>query len=442
MSKLFAGARIHTLRKHHELTQVDMARQLGISTSYLNQLENDQRPLTATVLMQLTDSFGVEASYFSSEHDIRTVNELAEILPDIPTEELSDFAARFPALAHQVLQLPQHVGENTIHPYEVVRDFFYDANNYFHELDTAAEDFATWAGSPQIRLTRIATALDTNFDVTVRFNQPTGGLRRVYDPVLRELRLLPGMTEAQQCFELAFQHGLMKEASLIDDYVDGLPSEETKEIARLGLAQYYAAAVVMPYGVFLAQAERTRYDIDLIAARFGTSFESTCQRLSTLQRPGSRSVPFFFVRTDRAGNISKRQSATSFHFSRTGGGCPLWVVHRAFETPNRITRQVAAMPDGRTYLWIARMVQGSARGFGTPAKEFAVGLGCDLDQAHRLVYSDQLNLSPQSAMPIGPGCGTCQREECVQRAFPVEGRKVSLDLNLTTELAYRTVRDS
>lgn len=441
MSKLFAGARIHTLRKHYELTQVEMARQVGISTSYLNQLENDQRPLTATVLLQLTDSFDVEASYFSSEHDMRTVNELAELLPELPAEELADFTARFPTIAREVLHLPQHAEAELQDPYTVSRDFFYENNNYFHELDIAAEEFAKWAGSTRIRLTRIATALDTQFNVTVRFNQRTGGPRRVFDPLTRELRLLPGLTEAQQCFELAFQYGLMKEASLIDDYLSDLPTEESKEVARLGLAQYYAAAVTMPYGTFLAHAERTRYDIDVISSRFGTSFESTCQRLSTLQRPGSRSVPFFFVRTDRAGNISKRQSATSFHFSRTGGGCPLWVVHRAFETPNRITRQVAAMPDGRTYLWVARMVQGTAQAFGSPTKEFAVGLGCDLDQAHRLVYSDQLNLSPQAAMPIGPGCGTCQREDCVQRAFPIEGRKFTLDLNTTTDLTYRTIED-
>lgn len=436
MTKLYAGARIRTLRTHHELTQVDMARQLGISTSYLNQLENDQRPLTVPVLMQLTEAFDVAATYFSADNDLRLVNELTELLPSTPAEELADFAARFPTIAHQVTEFSRATVETS--PFEAVRDFFYNARNYFHSLDLAAEELATWAGSPQIRLTRLATALDSSLGVTVRFNQKTGGPRRVFDPATRELRLRGGLSEAQQCFELAFQYGLLQEASLIDEHLAPITDPDTRAIARLGLAQYFAAAVTMPYGVFLAEAEATRYDIDLIASRFGTSFESTCQRLSTLQRPGSRSVPFFFVRTDRAGNISKRHSASTFHFSRSGGSCPLWVVHRAFETPNRITRQVAVMPDGRAYLWIARMVQGATQAWGTPSKEFAVGLGCDLEQAHRLVYSDQLNLSPTAASPIGPGCVTCPREECTQRAFPIAGRKVALDPHRTTELAYQT----
>lgn len=439
MSKHYAGARIRTLRRHHELTQVEMANQLGISTSYLNQLENDQRPLTVTVLLQLTESFDVQASYFSSEHDLRTINELAEVLPGIPTDELADFAARFPDIANAIPELSS--SRTDPNPYQLVRDFFYAANNYFNELDLAAEKLADWAGVRQMRLTRLATALDNNHGVTVRFNQHDQRPRRVFHPETRELHLRGGINEAQLCFQLALQYGLLDQGTLIDELVADLPTDAARKVARLGLAQYYAAAVTMPYGKFLARAEETRYDIDLLGAHFGTSFESTCQRLSTLQRPGSRSVPFFFIRTDRAGNISKRQSSSSFHFSRSGGSCPLWVVHRAFETPNRVTRQVASMPDGRSYLWIAKMVQGPVQPFGTPAKEFAVGLGCDLDQAHRLVYADQLNLSPTAAVPIGPGCAACVRDDCAQRAFPYQGRPVTVDLNSTTELAYRTVND-
>ena len=84
----------------------------------------------------------------------------------------------------------------------------------------------------------------------------------------------------------------------------------------------------MPYQPFLSMAEETRYDIDLLCNYFGTGFETTAQRLATLQRPGLNGVPFSFIRTDRAGNISKRQSSTAFHFARSGGSCPLWVVHR------------------------------------------------------------------------------------------------------------------
>ena len=419
MSKHYAGARIHTLRTSRSLTQVEMARKIGISTSYLNQLENDQRPLTVSVLLQLTRVFGLDASFFSQDSEQRTIGELAELLPGLSDDELADFAIRYPRIADAVREIPTLLTSAALSPHATVRDFFQRNENYFDDLDLAAEHFALHAPSRQLRLTRLAAAFDRDYGYTVRFNQYAQGPRSMLDTASREIRLRTGLTEAQQCFELSYHYALIGHISLIDAHLAPITDPDAYSLGRHGLAQYFAAAVTMPYGEILAAAEATRYDIDMIAARFGTGFESTCQRLGTLQRPGSRAVPFAFVRTDRAGNISKRQSTTSFHFSQRGGTCPLWVVHRAFETPNRVTRQVAVMPDGRTYLWVARMVQGPAAGFGTPRQENAVALGCDTDHAERLVYADGLDLSPDSATPIGPGCETCPRNECPQRAFPV-----------------------
>lgn len=421
MTRHYAGAQIHTLRTGQGLTQGEMARKLGISTSYLNQLENDQRPLTVTVLLQLTRVFGVDASFFSPDAQHRTVRELADLLPGIDDAELTDFAVRFPNVAKHVLEIPTLIDASFANPHITIRDLFQAHGNYFDDLDTAAERFASHAPSRQLRLTKLAAVVDRERGFHVRFNQYDTGPRSTVDLKAREIRLRSGLTEAQQCFELSYHYGLIAHGAEIDGHLAGLGSEgdqRARELGRHGLAQYFAAAATMPYRDILAAAEETRYDIDVIAARFGTGFESTCQRLGTLQRPGERAAPFFFVRTDRAGNISKRQSSTSFHFAQRGGTCPLWVVHRAFETPNRVTRQVSVMPDGRAYLWVARMVQGPAAGFGAPRQEHAVALGCDIAHADRLIYADGLDLSPQSATPIGPGCETCPRTACPQRAFP------------------------
>lgn len=432
MSKIYAGARIHALRKSRGLTQVAMAKRLDLSTSYLNQLENDQRPLTATVLMQLTQRFDVDPGYFSPDRNLHAIAELRTLFPGVEEDTLSDLTSRFPELIPHLVAIAGHapvVPEAS--PSELVRDFFYEAGNYIHDLDVLGEDLAKHTGDKILRLTRLSNELDHSFGVRVRFGHRQSGPRREFHPDRRELSLRAGLSDAQLCFEMALQYCLLAYRHVLDNLVSELPTDAAKKLATYGLAQYFAAAVTMPYRQFLAAAEDTRYDIDRVAGIFGTGFETTVQRLTTLQRPGSRGVPFFFIRTDRAGNISKRQSATGFHFSRSGGSCPLWVVHRAFETPNRITRQVASMPDGRTYLWVARHVQGEAKRFGTPRKEFAVGLGCDISQAHRIVYSDALNLSPASATPIGPGCITCPREHCAQRAFPQAGSSQVTDLNFT-----------
>lgn len=437
MPKLFAGGRIRTLRRGNGLTQTEMARRLDISTSYLNQLENDQRPVTVTVLMGMAKAFDVDPTYFSQDNDARTIASLHETLPSVPPEQLADVAARHPELAHAILTRFR-TASPTASPYSIVRDYFYETRNYIHSLDLAGEELAADLGSMQLRIGRLADRLERDAGVTVHFRGDVSGPSRRFDPVTRHLTLRTGLKETQLCFEMALQYALIVHEELLDELVAELPTDEAKAVALLGLAQYFAAAVTLPYTQFLEKAEDSRYDIDQIAYHFSASFESTCHRLSSLQRPSDRGVPFFFVRTDRAGNISKRQSATGFHFSRSSGTCPLWVIHRAFETPARVTRQVASMPDGRTYLWIARYVSAASRGFGQPRKEFAVALGCDLDQAHRLVYSDGLDLTPEAATPIGPGCSSCARKHCPQRAFPEAGKTVVVDLNTGLEERYLT----
>ncbi|AKK10491.1 short-chain fatty acyl-CoA regulator family protein [Corynebacterium uterequi] len=436
MTKLFAGGRIRTLRRGSRLTQAEMARRLNISTSYLNQLENDQRPLSVAVLLALSEAFDVDASYFSADRDARTVAALREALPGVPSEQLADIASRYPEVAQRLIRTPPQPSAPSA--YAQAQNYFFQARHYIHELDVAGERLAASLGSPQLRVGRLSERLDRDAGVTVNFRGDTSGPRRRFDVDTRTLTLRTGLRESQLCFEMALHYALTVHRGSLDGLVDDLASTEAQAIARLGLAQYFAAAVTLPYTEFLDQAEETRYDVDKLSYRFSTSFESTCQRLSSLQRPGSRGVPLFFVRTDRAGNISKYQSATSFHFSRSSGTCPLWVIHRAFETPNRVTRQVTSMPDGRSYLWVARYVAGASRGFGRPRKEFAVALGCDLDRAHQLVYSDGLDLSPEAATPIGPGCSVCARSGCPQRAFPQAGREVVVDFAESREERYLT----
>ncbi|MBP8840694.1 MAG: DUF2083 domain-containing protein, partial [Giesbergeria sp.] len=171
--------------------------------------------------------------------------------------------------------------------------------------------------------------------------------------------------------------------------------------------------------------------------RFGVGFETVCHRLSSLQRPGAPGLPFFFIRIDRAGNISKRQSATHFHFSKTGGTCPLWNVYEAFSQPGKILPQIARMPDGRSYLWIARTVSNGQGGYGAPSKTFSVALGCDIRHASRVVYARAMNLDdPDIATPIGMGCKICERTTCPQRAFPFVGRPLDVRENESRFVPY------
>ncbi|QNE89035.1 DUF2083 domain-containing protein [Corynebacterium incognita] len=420
MRKHYAGAKIHALRRAHRLTQVEMAKKLGLSVSYLNQIENDQRPLTVTVLLTLANNFDTDPSYFSDAPDARLLSELRATLPALDDAALMDLADRFPDAASDLAALSHRV-EAAPPPqdHQLVRDFFYDGRAYIDQLDTRAEAFAASLGDQLTRLTRLSAIFDRDFGINVRSSRHREGPRSHFDPATRDLSLRSGLAESQLVFDLAMNYCTRAYSELLEELSAPLPTPGAQAMARKDLAKYFAAAVVMPYEPFLETVENLRYDMDAVAIEFGTGFEAAAHRLTSLQRPQARAVPFFFARTDRAGNISKRQAGAGFHFSRDVGTCPLWVVHRAFETPNRITRQVATMPDGRTHLWIARMVQGNVHPFGQPRKEFAVSIGCDIEHADAVVYADGLNLSPDAATPIGPGCALCPRTDCTQRAFPM-----------------------
>lgn len=443
-SRTFSGARLRRLRQERGLTQVALAKALDLSTSYVNQLENDQRPITVPVLLLLTERFDLSAQYFSSDSDARLVADLGHPGDEFfdlgaATEELEGYRSRATAETELPPARPM--------PFEEVRDFFYDRNNYIHDLDMAAERMFTESGMRTGGLDiQLAELMRDRFGISVVIddNLPDTAKRR-YHPDTKVLRVAHWLMPGQRAFQIATQLALVGQSDLISSIVatDDQLSTEARGVARIGLANYFAGAFLLPYREFHRAAEQLRYDIDLLGRRFGVGFETVCHRLSTLQRPRQRGIPFIFVRTDKAGNISKRQSATAFHFSRVGGSCPLWVVHDAFAQPERIVRQVAQMPDGRSYFWVAKTTAADGLGYLGPHKNFAVGLGCDLAHAHKLVYSTGVVLDdPSTEVPIGAGCKICNRTSCAQRAFPYLGGRVAVDENAGSSLPYSSTEQS
>ena len=467
MAKTFSGARLRRLRQEQGLTQAALAQALDLSTSYVNQLENDQRPITVPVLLALTERFDLPPQYFSSDSDARLVADLSDVFTETAAEhpvsgsQIEEFVARMPEIGRSLVGVHRRLRDATAElegyryrataetslapqrpmPFEEVRDFFYDRNNYIGDLDVAAEQmFAESGMRPGGLDIQLSELMRDRFGITVVIDDdlPETTKRRYHQDtkVLRVARwLMPG----QRAFQIATQLALLSQDDLISAVVatDDQLSAEARGVARIGLANYFAGAFLLPYSEFHCAAAELRYDIDLLGRRFGVGFETVCHRLSTLQRPQRRGVPFIFVRTDKAGNISKRQSATAFHFSRVGGSCPLWVVHDAFAQPGRIVVQVAQMPDGRSYFWVAKTTAPEGHGYLGQHKSFAVGLGCDLAHADKLVYSTGVVLDdPSTAVPIGAGCKICNRPTCAQRAFPYLGGRVVVDEDSGSSLPY------
>src|SRR3954464_4872076 len=433
MAKTFVGSRVRQLRSERGFSQAALAQMLEISPSYLNQIEHDVRPLTVAVLLRITEVFGVDATFFASQDDTRLVAELREVTMDrdvdidVDLSEIAEIVSAHPTLARAMVNLHQRYRLTTTQlasatedrfsdgsgsrsitmPHEEVRDYFYQRQNYLHELDTAAENLTI-----DLRMHRGDLARDLSdrlkavhgVHIVARTDLGDTVLHR-YDPATRRLEIGNHLSSGQQVFKMAAELAYLEFGGLIDKLVDEgkFTSEESTTLARLGLANYFAAATVLPYGQFHEVAEKFRYDVERLSAFYSASYETIAHRLSTLQRPSMRGVPFSFVRVDKAGNMSKRQSATGFHFSSSGGTCPLWNVYETFANPGKILVQIAQMPDGRSYMWVARTVERRASRYGQPGKTFAIGLGCELRHAQRLGDSDGLRLSNGVGGPVPRG---------------------------------------
>lgn len=465
MRKVYAGVALRELRMNKALTQKEFAARLGVSLSYLNQMENNHRPVSAAVILALASEFQFDIGTLDVGEADRMVADMREALADpmfgevtVPLADLSLTASNAPALARAFLALHRQHRETQDRlgtldeqlsterggtglaplPWEEVRDFFHYCDNYIDPLDRAAERFAEHT-APGTSLAAMRDWLDDALGVSITLSA-AHPVRR-YDPQTRTLALNTMSDPATQRFQIAHQIAILAHADLLDATLDlaRFRSDEARQIARIGLANYFAGAALLPYGSFLRAAQEVRHDLELLSHRFGASLEQVAHRLSTLQRSGAKGVPFFFVRVDQAGTITKRHSATRLQFARFGGACPLWNVHQAFETPGRFLRQLAETPDGVRYLCLARDVSKPGGSFDAPVRRYAIGLGCEVSHAGQLTYADGLDAEAGPFEPIGVSCRICERVGCHQRSVPPLERPLRVDPNERGLLPYRIV---
>jgi len=461
--KLYAGAKLRELRRRLTLTQKDFARALGVSLSYLNQMENNHRPISAGVVLALAREYALDVTELSVGDGDRMVADMYEALADPlfddppPLADLQLAATNAPRLARAFLTLhrahrqtqdrlgllDEAMGRDEAspgqQPWEEVRDFFHYCGNYIDAVDHAAERFSKQAGLGEGDVLRaLSHWLDSRHGITLTrsINAPLRLLNRAE----KRLILSAHSTAATQAFQISHQIALLDHDDLLNATLDlaRFHSDQARAIAKIGLANYFAGAALMPYTAFHEAAQTMRHDLEQMSEHFGVSLEQVAHRLSTLQRPGAKGVPFFFVRVDQAGTITKRHSAARLQFARFGGACPLWNVHRAFETPAQFQRQLAETPDGLRYFCLARDVSKSGGSYRAPTKRYAIGLGCEVDFAHQLVYADDLDLTNGAAFePIGVSCRICPRKTCHQRAVPPLQAQLSVDHDRHDTLPYQ-----
>ncbi len=458
------GGKVRRLRRQRRVTQGDMAEGLGISASYLNLIEHNRRNVTVPLLFRIAGYFGIEPGELAESDDSRLAGDLMEMFgddlfadSDVTNQDIRDLATAHPVAARAVMRLfdtyremaaggtaaaPPAEGEDG--PYhratDAISDFLQENANHFPTLEAAAERVRTDVDVASDTFEQgLRSWLINVFGIEWRLASLPHGIARRLSGDGRVLEISDVLPPETALFTVAHQIGLLAAESEIGTIVEQstLPELDAPALARNVLASYFAAALIMPYAPFLKACRDYRYDIDRIARRFSASFEQVCHRMTTLQRPGASGIPLHLVRTDIAGNISKRFSLSGIHIPRHSGACPRWNVYSAFLQPGRINVQISRMPDGETYFCIARSFEKGGFRHNAPRRHFSIGLGCHISHAREMIYSDGIDLGNSAQIvPIGVGCRICPRLECEQRAHPPADHRFRLSDTERAESLY------
>ncbi|HEY8040847.1 MAG TPA: short-chain fatty acyl-CoA regulator family protein, partial [Polyangiaceae bacterium] len=401
---------------------------------------------------------------FGADDDARLVNDLIEVFADpvfdayqLTSTDLRDLAVNHPHVSRAVLALYRSYGTQRVEseelasrlegdegagmdrsqlPSEEVNDLVQQHMNYFPELEEAAEELWRKGRFDAEELyAGLIRYLDKHHGIHVRIARGGAerGVLRRFDAEKKILTLSELLPTRSRTFQLAHQIALLTQRAKIDRIVaEGhLTTEESRGLSRVALANYVAGAILMPYGPFLEACRQERYDIEVIGRRFRVGFEQVCHRFTSMRRPGAEGLPFHMIRIDVAGNISKRFSASGIRFARFSGACPRWNIFQAFMTPGMIRIQLSRFSDGTTYFCLARTILKDSGGYHAQQPVQAIGLGCRIEHAREMVYSDGVDLeNAQMATPVGVTCRLCDRSDCEQRAFPSIRHPLQVDENV------------
>ncbi|MCB1462420.1 MAG: XRE family transcriptional regulator [Nitratireductor sp.] len=475
--KIFAGPRIRRIRNGLELTQTAMAEELGISPSYLNLIERNQRPLTVQLLLKLAATYKLDLDELRGEGG-GSVAALKEAFADpllegeLPSpQEIVEVAEAAPNAAAAIVKLHRAYRESLDRlsdlsemlaregrattlsaarmPLDELHEVMEKRPNYIPAIEQAAEALhEKLAQDRQLSggdlMGALKAWLKREHDIAVRL-LPVHAMplwRRRFDRHSMRLFLSERLSPFDQLREVAMEACLLEMRDAVTREIESLKlsSDEARRLARFELARYAAHALMMPYDAFHAAALRARYDIDVLRSRFGVSFEQAANRLTMLGRSGKPGVPFFLLEVDQAGNRFRRSGAQGFPQARFGGSCPKLPIHAAFTQPGQILVERVEMPDGAEFVTIARTLEGPQAAFNERVRRTAILIGCDAGFAGELVYGAAVTGTMAGAglppTPVGPACRLCERQGCLARAEPPVTRPLGLDEMVTGLSAF------
>ena len=459
--KIFAGPRIRRIRSGLNLTQMKMAEELGISASYLNLIERNQRPLTVQLLLKLASTYKLDLEELQGSGDENLMAQLKEAFSDplleseIPDRsELIEFTEATPNVANAMVKLYRAYRESLERlsglssmmaeegsdvvktaarlPVDEMRQVIEQRSSYIPALEQKASEILGELDISDGLLAGLKRWLrrDKGIVVQVLPIETMPDWRRRFDKHSNRLLITERLSPADLLQEVAQEVALLSAHQLIEEEVGflKLTSDEAKRLARFEFARLLALSMLLPYDKFIATAKKLRYDINILRSRFGVTFAQAAWRLTMLQKTGNSAVPFFVMETDAAGNRIRRAGASGFPVTRFGGDCPKLVVHQAFGSPGQVFTEAVITPQNSEFVVLGRTVEGLRSGYFDRPQRTALLVGFDKARADEVIYGDGLyGQNARAAIAIGPGCRLCERPGCITRAHPPLTRPLGLD---------------
>ena len=456
------GYKIKAKRRKLGITQASLSKKLSISPAYLNLMESGKRKIDLDLLLKMANELNVDVSDISKKTDTNLYQNLMDLLGDnlfenldITNFDVKQLVNTNPSIAKALVKLGDNYkkknqdivskvenisgkfidSRKNSFPGEVVSDFLQENENYFPKLEEFASNFYNKIQTNnRVGYSSICEYLFNKHEIKVKDIVPdeTKPFTKQFDLNKKIFLVSDYLTLETKKLYAGAQVAQLEANEIIDEYLNSFsfPSEESKKLSKVALLNYAGAAIIMPYKHFYEECIKQRYDVELLQNTFAVSFEQVAHRITCLQDPKMRGIPFHMLRADVAGNISKRFSLSGIEIPRYGGACPRWNIYKAFTMPGKINAAVSKMPDGDKYICIARTVEKGIGKHGMEKTLLSIGLGCQAKYAKDFVYADSLNLNDKKTeTPIGVNCRTCDRMDCQQRAFPPLHKKFDIDLN-------------
>ena len=456
------GHKIKAKRRKLGITQAYLSKKLSISATYLNLMESGKRKIDLDLLLKIANELNIDASDISKKTDTNLYQNLMDLLGDnlfenldITNFDVKELVKNNPLIAKALVKLGDNYkkknqdivnkvenisgkiidSRKNSFPGEVVADFVQENENYFPKLEEFASNFFNKIQSNnRVGYSSICEYLLSKHKIEVKDVVPDENkpFTKQYDEINKIFLVSDYLNLETKKLYAGAQVVQLEASNIIDDYLNtfSFPSEESKKLSKVALLNYTGAAIIMPYKYFYEECMKQRYDVELLQNTFAVSFEQVAHRITCLQNPKMKGIPFHMLRADVAGNISKRFSLSGIEIPRYGGACPRWNIYKAFTMPGKINAAISKMPNGEKYVCIARTVEKGIGKHGMEKTLLSIGLGCQVRYAKDFVYADSLNLNDKKTeTPIGVNCRTCDRMDCQQRAFPPLHKKFDIDLN-------------